>query len=127
MTSLQYKFVQIFALSNSCKNKFLSISTKTERKVIQAILNTYGIFLGQGVSTKCKFYKIVDEANLGRSVNEYEMKKNSPRSHCTMCTLFSIFFCATEQAQTYLRTCICPSLFEYAENTFVHIFVIFKL
>ena len=23
--------------------------------------------------------------------------------HATMCTLFSIFFCATEQAQTYLK------------------------
>ena len=45
--------------------------------------------------------------------------------HCTMCTLCSIFFRATEQAQTYLKfekilsssTYICPSLFECAENT----------
>ena len=78
-TSLQYKFVQIFALSNSCKNKFLSISTNIERKVIQAILSPYGLFLGQVVTTKCKFYKIVDEANLGRSVNEYEMKKKQSK------------------------------------------------
>ena len=53
----------------------------------------------------------------------------------SMCSLFSIFFRATMQAQTYVKigvlasqwTKICPSLFECAENTFFHIFVIFKL
>ena len=57
------------------------------------------------------------------------------RYQCAMCTLFSIFFRATVQAETYLKigvlvshwTYICPSLFECAENTFFHIFVIFKL
>ena len=57
------------------------------------------------------------------------------RYQCAMCTLFSIFFRATVQAHIYLKigvlvshwTYICPSLFEYAENTFFHIVVIFKL
>ena len=46
--------------------------------------------------------------------------------HCKRCTLFSIFFCTTEQAQTYLKiwvlvsqwTYICRSLLKCAENTF---------
>ena len=58
-----------------------------------------------------------------------------PRYQCSICSLFRIFFRATMQAQTYLKigvlashwTKICPSLFECAENTFFHIFVIFKL
>ena len=49
------------------------------------------------------------------------------RVHCTMCTFFSIFFHATEQAQTYLKnwvfvsplTYICPSVREVHVSTFL--------
>ena len=52
-------------------------------------------------------------------------KVESCHLHCTMCSLFRIFFRATEQAQTYLKirkilfywTDIWSSLFECAENT----------
>ena len=56
--------------------------------------------------------------------------------YCGNCNaVFSIFFRATEQAQTYLKiwvlvshwTYTYPSLFECAENTSYHIFAIFKL
>ena len=38
--------------------------------------------------------KVVEREMGGTTANEF---------HCTMCTLFSIFFRATEQAQTYLK------------------------
>ena len=58
-----------------------------------------------------------------------------PRYQCSICSLFRIFFRATMQAETFVKigvlashwTKICPSLFECAENTFFHIFVIFNL
>ena len=63
---------------------------KIERKVIKAILNPFGNFLGQGISTKCKLYKIVDES---REECEWIWnEKKTVQEATAQCALCSVYF-----------------------------------